>query len=106
MQGYQITFYSQLSVMQDGIPIHRWLLDVAKKMNLRGATVVNGREGLDHRGKFHSAGFFEMVDQPVLIQFILSAEESEQLFESLKNLKIELFYVKLPVEFGVIGSGE
>ncbi|MBJ9985100.1 DUF190 domain-containing protein [Acinetobacter sp. S40] len=106
MQGYQITFYSQLSVTQEGIPIHRWLLDVAKKMNLRGATVVNGREGLDHRGKFHSAGFFEMVDQPVLIQFILTAQESEQLFAYLKEIELELFYVKLDVEFGVIGSGE
>lgn len=106
MQGYQITFYSQLSVSQDGIPIHRWLLDVAKKMNLRGATVVNGREGLDHRGKFHSAGFFEIVDQPVLIQFILTAQESDQLFKYLEHMEIELFYVKLPVEFGVIGSGE
>lgn len=106
MQGYQITFYSQLSVSQDGVPIHRWLLDVAKEMNLRGATVVNGREGLDHRGKIHSAGFFEIVDQPVLIQFILTAEESDQLFKYLENMETELFYVKLPVEFGVIGSGE
>ena len=85
MNGFLITFYAERSRMYQGQPIVEWLLSVAQQMKLGGATVINATHGMDHRGQIHSAGFFELADQPV-------------------HKAISLFYVKQAVEYGVIGQ--
>jgi hypothetical protein len=59
---------------------------------------------MDHRGQIHSAGFFELADQPVQIQFAVNDEQATALFEFLEDKAISLFYVKQAVEYGVIGQ--
>ena len=77
---------------------------VASQMNLRGATVLAGLEGVDYQGLFHSARFFELADRPIQIQFAVSSEQVIELLSYRKNKKISLFYVKTPIEFGMVGK--
>ena len=104
MNGYQISFFTQQDRRHHGKPLAEWLLHLAQEMNLRGATLLAASEGLGHRGRLHSAHFFELADQPVEVLMALTQEEAERLFERLRAEGVEVFYVKTAVEFGVLGA--
>jgi len=102
MIGYQITFYTRQDRRHHGEPIGEWLLHLADEMKFRGATVIAASEGIGHQHRIHSAHFFELADQPMCIVLAVTHEEGERLFERLRSEKLDLFYVKAAVEFGVI----
>jgi PII-like signaling protein len=104
MKGFQITFFTELNRKHQGIAIHQWLIQLAQQLKLRGATVMHGVQGLDHLGHIHSAAFFELADQPVQVQFALTETELVQLLSKIEAAGEELFYVKVPAEFGVTGE--
>ncbi|ENX32053.1 hypothetical protein F889_03951 [Acinetobacter colistiniresistens] len=106
MNGFLLSFYTAQNRTYQGQPMSEWLLAVAKQMNLRGATVLAGMEGIDHQGLFHSASFFELADRPVQIQFALSNQQATELLNYLNDKEISLFYVKTPIEFGVVGQAK
>jgi PII-like signaling protein len=104
MIGFQIAFFTQQDRRHHGKPLAEWLVQLSRQMNLRGATIIPGSEGLDHRGRIHSAHFFELADQPLEVLMAVTAEEAERLFDRLKAEGVHLFYVKTPVEFGTLGD--
>ena len=106
MQGFQITFFTQQNHRHKGKPLADWLVHLAQEMGLRGATLISGGEGFGHRGRIHSAHFFELADQPQEVLMAATAEETDRLFERLKTEGVPVFYVKTPVEFGTIGNGD
>lgn len=99
-------FYTAQNRTYQGQMMSEWLLAVAKQMNLRGATVLAGMEGVDHQGLFHSASFFELADRPVQIQFAVSNQQATELLDYLNDKEISLFYVKTPIEYGVVGQAK
>ncbi|EOR03067.1 hypothetical protein F896_03725 [Acinetobacter genomosp. 15BJ] len=64
MNGFLLSFYTAQNRTYQGQMISEWLLSVAKQMNLRGATVLAGMEGVDHQGLFHSASFLSWPIDP------------------------------------------
>ncbi|NNP68200.1 DUF190 domain-containing protein [Acinetobacter sp. Ac_5812] len=106
MNGFLLSFYTAQNRTYQGQPMSEWLLAVAKQMNLLGATVLAGMEGVDHHGLFHSASFFELADRPVQIQFAVSNQQATELLDYLNDKEISLFYVKTPIEFGVVGQAK
>ncbi len=104
MKGYQITFFTQQDKRHHGQPIGEWLLMLAREMGLPGATLVAGSEGFGYHRRIHSAHFFELADQPQEVQMAVNREDAERLFERLRQEGVHLFYVKTPVEFGVLGD--
>ncbi|MCH7380788.1 MULTISPECIES: DUF190 domain-containing protein [Acinetobacter] len=106
MNGFLLSFYTAQNRTYQGQMMSEWLLAVAKQMNLRGATVLAGMEGVDHQGLFHSASFFELTDRPVQIQFAVSNQQATELLDYLNDKEISLFYVKTPIEYGVVGQAK
>jgi len=106
MNGFQITFFTQQSRRHQGQPMPEWLLRVAADLGLRGATVFAASEGLGQHHRIHAAHFFELSDQPVSVVMALTGEECERLFAFLRAEDARVFYVKAPIEFGVVGAGE
>ncbi|ENX59385.1 MULTISPECIES: DUF190 domain-containing protein [Acinetobacter] len=106
MNGFLLSFYTAQNRTYQGQMMSEWLLAVAKQMNLRGATVLAGMEGVDHQGLFHSASFFELADRPIQIQFAVSNQQAMELLDYLNDKEISLFYVKTPIEFGVVGQAK
>ncbi|ENV10874.1 hypothetical protein F966_00652 [Acinetobacter higginsii] len=106
MNGFLLSFYTAQNRTYQGQMMSEWLLAVAKQMNLRGATVLAGMEGVDHQGLFHSASFFELADRPVQIQFAVSDQQATELLDYLNDKEISLFYVKTPIEYGVVGQAK
>lgn len=103
MNGYQITFFTQQDRHHSGQPLAGWLVRLAAELGLRGATLIPASEGMGHDRRVHSAGFFELADQPLAVLMAVSAEEADRLFQRLRTEDIRLFYVKIPAEFGLVG---
>jgi uncharacterized protein len=104
MKGYQLTFFTIQDRRHGHQQLGDWLLNLAKSMQLRGATLTGAQEGIGASHRFHSARFLELTDQPIEVSMVVSEEESTRLFERLNaEPDLQLFYAKTPVEFGAIG---
>lgn len=104
MNGFQLTFFTQQNREHGDSLLAEWLVEEAKHLGIRGATLLTASEGFGHDGRFHSAGFFDLADQPVQVVMAVSATEVEQLFARLKDQGVRIFYTKAPVEFGMTGE--
>lgn len=104
MNGYQITFFTQQNERHKGKPVGEWLVQLARELGLRGATLLPADEGFGRRGRIHSAHFFELADQPMEIVMALTEDETDRLFTRLRAESVQLFYVKAAVEFGTLGQ--
>ncbi len=87
-------------------PICDWLLQEARRLGVRGATALAASEGFGQSGRLHSMHFFELADQPQEILMAVDPEQAERLFESIRQAGVRLFYMKVPIEFGVLGADE
>lgn len=106
VNGYQITFFTVQGHRHKGKPVGDWLLKLAKEMGLSGATLFAGGEGFGHHRRMHSVHFIELTDQPQEVVMVVTAEESDRLFQRLTEEGVHLFYAKTPTEFGVTGPPE
>jgi PII-like signaling protein len=104
MQGFQLTFFTQQDRRHGSLPLGEWLVQEACKLGVAGATMIAATEGFGHGRKLHSAHFFELADQPIEIMLALSETDADRLFAKLREEKIDIFYVKTPIEFGMTGE--
>lgn len=104
MKGYQVTFFTQQNRRHKHTPLAEWLMLTARDLGVRGATVFPASEGFGQHRRVHSAHFFELADQPQEIVMAVSEEEATRLFDFLIREGVHVFYVKTPVEFGVLGE--
>ncbi|MFN4362254.1 MAG: DUF190 domain-containing protein [Hylemonella sp.] len=104
MQGYQLTFFTQQDRRHGCTPLGEWLLEEARRLGLRGATLTTAAEGYGHEGRIHSSHFFEQADQPLEVTMAVTADEADRLFARLREENVRVFYVKTPIEFGMTGD--
>jgi PII-like signaling protein len=104
MKGFLVIFFTQQSRRYHGKMLGDWLVDLAKEMGLRGATLATGIEGFGHTGQLHSTHFFELADQPAEIRMAITEDECARLFERLEAEDFSLFYIKAPIELGTVGK--
>lgn len=102
MRGYQITFFTQQDRLHGRIPLAQWLIEQAKRLGMRGATLNGGLGGLGHDGVMHTINLFDLSDQPVQVTLIVTEEEAGHFFRYLQKEKVNVFYVKVAVEFGML----
>jgi len=102
MKGYQLEFFMEQNKRYGHQALYEWLVGVARN----GATVFMGSMGFGHHSRLHSARFFELADQPVLVTMVVEESESIKLFEIIEKENVHMFYVKMPVEFGSVGKLE
>jgi PII-like signaling protein len=107
MQGIYLKFYVQESRRHHGILAHEWLLEQARKLGIHGGSAFRAIAGFGRHGRLHEDHFFELAgDLPVEVGFALSAEDGERLLAHLAVEKLQLFYIKLPLEMGVVGEAD
>ncbi len=104
MLGCQLTFYTRQDRKHGSASLADWIMHKARDLGLDGATLIVANGGLGRDHKLHSARFFELGEQPVLIQIILPETEAQRLLTAVKAEGLRVFYVKTPVEFGVTGE--
>jgi PII-like signaling protein len=104
MNGYQITFYTEKNRKHGHQTVCEWLLHEVPKLGIRGATVINCAEGIGHAGAHHAAHVLKLTDQPVQIILAVTEEEAERLLDLVRAEHVHVFYMRFPIEFGLIGE--
>ena len=100
MKGYLITFFTQKNRKHEGVPLADWIIEEARKIGVRGATLFTGNEGFGHDGRFHSGNYFDLEDPPQLVTMALTVEECDALMSCLQSADINVFYTKSQAELG------
>jgi uncharacterized protein len=105
MQGTYLKFYVQESHRHHGILAYEWLLEEAKKLGLPGGSAFRAIAGFGRHGKLHEDHFFELAgNQPVEVGFALTDDEAQRFLAHLTGEKLRMFYIKVPLEMGVVGG--
>jgi uncharacterized protein len=103
MQGYQLSFITELNRRIEGQQPMEWLMQQAKLLGISGVTTFAGVESFGSHGRRHSARFFELADQPIEIMMAVSQDQAASLFNKINATETRLFYIKMPIEYGELG---
>lgn len=104
-QGIYLKFYVQENRRHHGILAYEWLLEQARKLGLPGGSAFRAIAGFGHHGRLHEQHFFELAgDLPVEVGFALSHGDAQRLLDHLAGEKLRMFYLKVPLEMGVVGD--
>jgi PII-like signaling protein len=103
--GTYLKFYVQEKHRHHGILAYEWLLEEAKKFGIHGGSAFRAIASFGRHGKLHEEHFFELAgDVPVEVGFALSEQEAQSFIAHLAGEKLRMFYIKVPLEMGVIGG--
>lgn len=105
MKGTYLKFYIHESRLHHHQLVYEWLLEQAKAIGIHGGSAFKAIAGYGRHGVLHEDHFFELAgDLPVEVVFVVSDEETERLLALARDEKISLFYVRMPVEYGVMNG--
>lgn len=103
-QGQWLQFYTHELHKHHGKVLYEWLLEQAHRLGIAGGSAFRGIAGYGRRGVLHEEHFFELAgDLPVRVEFLVTREEADRLLAMLRAEGVRLFYVQMPVEFGITG---
>lgn len=106
MQGVYLKFYVQENRRHHGILAYEWVLEEARKLGVHGGSAFRAIAGYGRHGRLHEAHFFELAgDLSVEVGFVLTEEEAQRLLAHLATEQLKLFYIKVPLEMGIVGNG-
>jgi PII-like signaling protein len=103
VEGSFLRFYVNQSRRLHGLPLWEWLLRTANKMGIRGGSAFHAMAGFGRKHVMHEDRFFELGGSLIVeIEFIVTPQERQRLFELLQQEDIHLFYADIPAQFGVL----
>jgi PII-like signaling protein len=103
MKGLFLRFYVHENRKHRHVLLYEWLLEEAKKLGIHGGTAFRAVAGFGHHGTLHFQHFFELAGELTMqLDFLVSEEEAQRLFDVIKREKIRVLYMKVPVQFGVL----
>jgi PII-like signaling protein len=100
MEGYLVTFFTQENREHNKMSLASWIIEEAKQLGVRGATLISGQEGFGHDGRFHSANYFDLEDRPQQVVLALTYTEFDNLLLRIKENELRIFYTKVQADFG------
>jgi len=105
MQGTYLIFFMQENRSHHGILVYEWLLKQARHLGLRGGSAFKAIAGFGRHGLIHADHFIELAgDLPVEVAFMVTEEEAERLLAAVAAEGLEMVYVRLPGECGIINA--
>jgi PII-like signaling protein len=107
MQGIYLKFYVAEKHKHGGTNVYEWLLERAKEIGIHGGSAFRAMASFGRHHKMHEDHFFELAgDLPIEVGFVVTEDAARMLLELIEAEGLSLFYVKVPVEFGVTRGGE
>ena len=80
---------------------YEWLLEEAQKFGIRGGSAFRALAGFGRHGWLHEEHFYELAgDLPVEVGFVMTAEEADRFLAHIGAEGLNLFYLRVPVDFG------
>jgi PII-like signaling protein len=103
MKGTLLRFYVHENRKHDHVLLYDWLLAEARKLGIQGGSAFRAIAGFGRHGVIHEEHFFELAgDLTVEIDFAVEADEAQRLLDRIRAERISIFYIRLPIEFGVV----
>ncbi|MGY0219770.1 DUF190 domain-containing protein [Endozoicomonadaceae bacterium StTr2] len=101
MRGFQLTFFTRQDQYHADQTLPDWLVKKARSMGFRGATAIVADQGFGKNRHIYSHHILERPKQPVEVEMIVSEDEARSFFALLRREQLNLFYFKVPVEYGM-----
>ena len=103
MNGVLLRFYVHENRKHRHRLLYEWLLEQARGLGIQGGSAFRAIAGFGRHGVLHEEHFFELAgDLTVEIDFAVSDDEAQRLLDRIRAENISIFYVRLPIEYGVI----
>ena len=84
--------------------MHEWLLRLAQRIEIPGGSAFRAIAGYGKHGRMHEETFFELAGElAIAVEFILEAQQADQLIAAVADEKLKLHYVRYAVESGTTG---
>lgn len=107
IEGEYLRFFMHEGRRHHGVLLYDWLLQQAKAMGLHGGTAFRSIAGFGRHGVLHEAHFLELAGQEtVRVDFILTHVDAERLLARMREENLQLFYARLPAQFGTLGGDD
>lgn len=107
MKGTLLRFYVHENRKHDHVLLYEWLLGEARKLGIQGGSAFRAIAGFGRHGVIHEEHFFELAgDLTVEIDFAVEEDEAQRLLDRIRAERISIFYVRLPIEFGVVNGDD
>ncbi|HSO80611.1 MAG TPA: DUF190 domain-containing protein [Chromatiaceae bacterium] len=101
MNGCFLKFYVAENRRHHHLLAYEWLLEEAQRLGLPGGSAFRALAGFGRQGRLHEEHFFELAgDLPVEVSFVTTQEEADRFLGRLKGEGLNLFYLRVPVDFG------
>ena len=98
-----LSFYISEKQHHAGKPLYEWLLEEAKGLGVHGGSAFRAIAGFGRHGKMHEETFFELAGELGLkVEFLMEDELVEQLLGRVRAQGMNVFYVKQPVQAGIV----
>ena len=102
MMGTLLRFYVHERRLHRHVALFEWLLEQAKGLGIGGGTAFRAVAGYGRHGVLHEKHVEERAnDLAIAVEFVVSAAEADQLLRLLERDRIDVPYLRLPVDFGV-----
>ncbi|MBI3223181.1 MAG: DUF190 domain-containing protein [Nitrosomonadales bacterium] len=99
----QLIFYVTEKQHHAGKLLYEWLLQEARELGVHGGSAFHAMAGFGRHGRLHEETFFELAGElAVKVEFILDDLLAEQLLSRVRAQGLEVFYVRYPVQAGII----
>lgn len=103
MTGTYLKFYMHENRQHGGVLLYEWLLERAKALGIHGGSAFRAIAGFGRHGTMHEEHFFELAgDLTVEVVFAVADEEADRLLELIRRENIPLFYIRMPIEYGMV----
>lgn len=106
MNGCFLKFYMMENRRHHHRLAYEWLLEEGRRLGLRGGAAFRSIAGYGRHRQLHEAHFFELSGElPVEVGFVVTQEEADRFIEHVAGEGLDLFYLRLPVEFDYTDQG-
>jgi PII-like signaling protein len=103
MNGTLLRFYVHENRLHRHVALHEWLLEQAKKQGIQGGSAFRAVAGFGRHGILHEEHFFELAaSMTIVVEFLVSADQAEQLLALVRDEGIGIVYARVAAEFGTI----
>jgi PII-like signaling protein len=106
MNAVVLRVYVHESRRHHGMLLYDWLLEQARRqLHVHGGSAFRAIAGYGRHGVLHEWHFFELEGElPVVIEFVVSQAESDQLLALIRAANLDVLYTRWAVEFGTTAA--
>jgi PII-like signaling protein len=105
MDGCYLRLYVHENDRVDGRPAWEWILERANALGIRGGSAFRAMAGFGRHHVLREERFFELAGSvSVELDFIVTDDEARQLLDLIAREKLDVFYARVPAQFGVVGG--